>query len=159
MKNNVKERILLYLKNEDIAITRARTGLGWSKNSLLKSNNLTTNRNGEIVHHYSDVNSTSLLTGEGFMTYQVEKVSLSRQGRRQLPSCATRQRGSEGKRHGNHAVQQEHDADRPVGKHIAYKEDGRMDGELQVRQYLLVGTHGQTQDNKEDKALRREHKG
>ncbi len=76
MKNNVKERILLYLKNKGIAITRARTGLGWSKNSLPKSNNLTTDRDGEIVHHYSDVNSTSLLTGQGFMTYQVEEASL-----------------------------------------------------------------------------------
>ena len=63
----VKERIMQYLEYKNISITRAESDLGWSKSSLLKSNNLSTDKASEFVHFYSDLNTAWLLTGEGSM--------------------------------------------------------------------------------------------
>ena len=63
----VKERILKYLEYKDIKVTRAEQELGWSKSSLLKSNNVSGDKIGEFVLFYSDVSPEWLLTGEGSM--------------------------------------------------------------------------------------------
>lgn len=63
----VKERILQYLDYKNISITRAEIDLGWSKSSLLKSNNISTDKASEFVHFYNDISPEWLLTGEGEM--------------------------------------------------------------------------------------------
>lgn len=63
----VKERILKYLEYKDIKVTRAEQELGWSKSSLLKSNNVSGDKIGEFVLLYTDLSAEWLLTGEGSM--------------------------------------------------------------------------------------------
>lgn len=63
----VKGRILEYLDFKGVKITRAEQDLGWSKSSLLKSNNVSGDKIGEFVLFYSDISPEWLLTGSGEM--------------------------------------------------------------------------------------------
>lgn len=64
---NVRDRIVEYLNFKGITITKVEQELKWSKSSLLKSNNISSDRLGEFIRFYKDVNSSWLLTGEGDM--------------------------------------------------------------------------------------------
>ena len=64
---SVKNRILQYLDYKGISVTRAEQELGWSKSSLLKSNNVSGDKISEFVLLYSDVSTNWLLTGIGNM--------------------------------------------------------------------------------------------
>lgn len=63
----IKERICYFLVYKGISVTRAEKELGWSKSSLLKSNNLSGDKIEEFVHLYSDVDCNWLITGQGEM--------------------------------------------------------------------------------------------
>lgn len=64
---NVRDRIVEYLNFKGVTITKAEQELKWSKSSLLKSNNISSDRLGEFILFYKDVSSSWLLTGEGDM--------------------------------------------------------------------------------------------
>lgn len=61
----IKDRILKFLDYKGISVTRAESELGWSKSSLLKSNNVSSDKIGEFVRFYPDVSADWLLTGYG----------------------------------------------------------------------------------------------
>ena len=64
---NIKERIIQFLEYKGISITKVEQELGWSKSSLLKSNNLSGDKISEFVLHYPELSPEWLLTGEGKM--------------------------------------------------------------------------------------------
>lgn len=64
---NIKDRIVEYLKHKGISITKAEQDLGWSKSSLLKSNNVSGDKISEFVLFFQDLSSEWLLTGKGEM--------------------------------------------------------------------------------------------
>ncbi len=64
---NIKDRIVEYLKYKGVSITKAEQDLGWSKSSLLKSNNVSSDKISEFVLFFQDLSSEWLLTGNGEM--------------------------------------------------------------------------------------------
>ena len=64
---NIKERIIQFLEYKGISITKVEQELGWSKSSLLKSNNLSGDKISEFVLQYPELSPEWLLTGEGKM--------------------------------------------------------------------------------------------
>ena len=71
---NIKDRILQYLDYKGLSVTKAEQELGWSKSSLLKSNNVSGDKISEFVLHYSDLSPEWLLTGEGDMLKNVNQT-------------------------------------------------------------------------------------
>lgn len=67
---NVKDRILEFLKYEDVSVTKAESLLCWSKGALLKSNSISSDRLGEFYLQFPEVSPEWLLTGKGKMTKQ-----------------------------------------------------------------------------------------
>lgn len=63
----VRERISEYLDYKGVTITKAEHDLGWSKSSLLKSKNVSSDKVSEFVLFYDDVSPEWLLTGKGDM--------------------------------------------------------------------------------------------
>lgn len=63
----VKDRIIEYLNYKGISITRAEVELGWSKGALLKANSISSDRLGEFILQYKDVNLNWLITGASEM--------------------------------------------------------------------------------------------
>lgn len=63
----IKSRILEYLDFKHVTVTRAEQSLGWSKSSLLKSNNVSGDKISEFILLYSDISPEWLLTGLGEM--------------------------------------------------------------------------------------------
>lgn len=64
---NIKYRIVEYLKHKGVSITKAEQSLGWSKSSLLKSNNLSSDKISELILYFDDLSAEWLLTGKGPM--------------------------------------------------------------------------------------------
>lgn len=64
---NIKERIINYLSNSGISVTRAEVVLGWSKGALLKANSISSDRVGEFLLRFEDLSAEWLLRGEGEM--------------------------------------------------------------------------------------------
>lgn len=64
---SVKDRIIQYLDNNCISITKAEALLGWSKGALLKANSISSDRLGEFILRFDNINLKWLLTGEGPM--------------------------------------------------------------------------------------------
>lgn len=63
----IKSRILEYLDFKHVTVTKAEQSLGWSKSSLLKSNNVSGDKISEFILLYSDISPEWLLTGLGEM--------------------------------------------------------------------------------------------
>ena len=71
----IKDRILKFLDYKGISVTRAEAELGWSKSSLLKSNNVSSDKIGEFIRHYSDVSTDWLIIGKGEMIKPTNEIS------------------------------------------------------------------------------------
>lgn len=64
---NIKDRIVEFLRYKGTNITKTEQDLGWSKSSLLKSNNLSSDKISELILYFDDLSAEWLLTGKGEM--------------------------------------------------------------------------------------------
>lgn len=76
---NTKDRIVEYLNYKGTNITKTEQSLGWSKSSLLKSNNLSSDKLSELILYFDDLSVEWLLTGKGEMlkTTSTGKASIN----------------------------------------------------------------------------------
>lgn len=73
----VKDRIIEYLNNKGISITRAEVELGWSKGALLKANSISSDRLKEFILRFKDISLEWLIAGEGEMLKSLKEESFN----------------------------------------------------------------------------------
>ena len=77
---SVKDRIIQYLNSEGISVTKAEALLGWSKGALLKANSISSDRLGEFILRFDNINLKWLLTGKEPMLKPAPSSSVYQSG-------------------------------------------------------------------------------